>query len=70
MAYEKVTGPLGPERGDILHAVLMALIHNQWAKKGKKPVEFMPEWDRRPQRPEEQMHVLKTLFGGFGGDDS
>lgn len=62
MAYERVTGPVGAERLDILHAVQMALTHNQWAKKPKKPKDFLPEWDQRPaQTPEEMLAMLRAV---------
>lgn len=67
MAYESVTGTLGPERFDILHAVLLSLIHNQWAKKPKKPMDFLPEWDQKKvQSPEDMLEMLKswTLVSG------
>ena len=68
MAYEKVTGPLGPERADVLHAVLLALIHNQWAKKPKKPKDFLPEWDQgRAQTPEEMLAMLRAWTAMAGG---
>lgn len=58
MAYEQIAGPLGPERADVLHAVHMAMLYNQWAAKGKtkKPRDFLPEWDPRArQQTSEQM---------------
>ena len=71
MAYEKVTGPLGPERFDALHAVHMALIYNQWAKKSKtkKPKDFLPEWDRhvRVSSPEEMLNALRAFTAVKGG---
>jgi len=65
MAYEQVAGPLGPERGDILHALEMALMYNAWAAskgKGKKPKDFLPDWDRRAreQTPEDMLGVLRA----------
>ena len=63
MAYEKVTGPLGPERADVLHAIHMAMLYNQWAAKGKgkKPKEFLPNWDQsRAQTPEEMLAMLRA----------
>jgi hypothetical protein len=62
LAYEQVAGPIGPERDDILHAVLVALIHNQWAKKSKRPKDFLPEWDQgRKQSPDEMLAHLRMF---------
>ncbi|MEX1037858.1 MAG: hypothetical protein WDZ96_03265 [Acidimicrobiia bacterium] len=70
MAYEKVTGPFGGERMDVLHAVQMALIHNQWAKKPRKPKDFLPEWDRKKaQTPEEMLAMLRAITGVKGGEE-
>jgi hypothetical protein len=63
MAYEKLAGPLGAERDDIRHALLMALTHNLWAKRSKKPDEFLPVWNRTPQTPEQQQRILQALWG-------
>jgi hypothetical protein len=69
MAYEQVAGPLGPERLDLLHADLMALTFNIWAKKGKekKPKDFVVDWDRKKaQSPEDMLAMLRnwTVFAG------
>jgi len=70
MAYERVVGPLGGERFDVLHAIQMALVHNQWAKKPKKPRDFMPEWDRpKAQSPEEMLAMLRAITGMKGGQE-
>lgn len=72
MAYEQVTGPLGPERFDVLHAIHMAMLYNQWATKGKekKPKEFLPDWDRkaREQTPEQMLGVFRMWAAATGGN--
>lgn len=70
MAYEQVTGPLGPERFDILHADMMAMLYNPWAKKGKekKPKDFMPDWDQnKKQTPMDMLSMLKNWTAFAGG---
>lgn len=69
-AYERVHGPLGPSRGDVLHAVHMALVYNQWAEKGKtkKPKDFLPEWDQRSETEEQQIARGRMWVQMMGGD--
>lgn len=70
MAYERVAGPLGPERDDILTALLATVVHNVFAKKGKKVKDFLPEWDRKPQTPEDMLHTLRHLNRIYGGEEN
>lgn len=71
MAYEEITGPLGPERGDIHAGIIASTIANVNRKKGKrpyKPQEFMPTWDRpRANTPQQMANFLKSLTLGLGG---
>lgn len=72
-AYEQMTGPLGPERDDILFAQLCAVVANsQKDKKSKKakPKDFLPQWERtRGERQTWQQHksIAKALNAAFGG---
>jgi hypothetical protein len=71
MAYEKVTGPLGPERGDLLHAVVMAALVNPWTKKPAKPKDFLPVWDRgAKQTPEEMLAMLRAMTAVHSGKET
>lgn len=73
MAFEQVYGPLGPERVDLLFAMLMATVANAAPRrKGKSPAtpkQFLPRWDQnRPQQtPEEQLALVYQLNAAFGG---
>jgi hypothetical protein len=79
MAYEQVTGPFGPERGDLLHGVRASVIANTVASKGRKtkPQDFIPDWDQNKEPDWEQMlatvRVMNSRFGGqdltLGGDE-
>lgn len=71
MAYEKVTGPLGPERGDQLNAVSALVTASPWTGKGQKlhVDDFMPVWDRKPADPEERKKSLKAWVQMMGGSD-
>lgn len=72
MAYERVTGTLGPERDDIHAAMLMTLFYNMWRgkkSKVKKFADFLPEWDQKPQTPEDQFTLVRWLNKAFGGDE-
>lgn len=67
MAYESVTGPLGPVRGDwqaasIAHVTAVVAA----GKKGKrlKLPDFLLRWKaprKRAQSPEAQLEIFKTL---------
>ncbi|WP_240503007.1 phage tail assembly protein T [Streptomyces prasinopilosus] len=75
MAYERVTGPLGPERLDLLHGILSATVANAARGKGKKatPKDFIPEWDQGPKGPMEWRQMLtavKAYNRRIGGTDS
>lgn len=82
-AYERVAGPVGPERLDLLFASLMSTIANvNRSKKTKpfKPEQFMPRWDpkaRPTPRPEmsgeDMLRAVKGYhrrMGGARGDAS
>lgn len=83
MAYEQVTGPLGPERSDVLLASLTATVANTARGKGqraKEPQDFMPKWDQGANRSADWQQMLTTvkslnrrlrghdLTGGGSGD--
>lgn len=68
VAYERVAGPLGQERDDILTALVALVIANfSGSKKRHKLDEFLPKWDRRPQSADEQLSMVKALHVMFGG---
>ena len=62
MAYERVAGPLGPERHDVLSAMTQSTIANAAnSKKGKKyePRQFMPRWDTgEKEDPQSKLHKM------------
>lgn len=69
-AYEVVTGPIGPARGDVQAAIVAATVANSNRGKGKPltPADFVPEWDREPtQTVEEQLAIAYALNAAFGG---
>ncbi|WP_158632379.1 DUF4035 domain-containing protein [Micromonospora sp. Llam0] len=75
MAYERVTGPLGPARGDIQAAIVASTIANSnRGKRGKRyrPEDFIPEWDRPemetgPQDEHDHLRLIKQLNAQMGG---
>lgn len=72
IAYEKVTGPLGPRRLDVLHGIHTAVVANTAAAKGRKarPRDFIPEWDQDREPDFEQMlATARTLTTALGGTD-
>jgi hypothetical protein len=67
-AFERVHGPLGQTRDDIHTALLLAMLHNQWAKHPKKPAVFLPEWDQPRLSVAEKLKSWAAQFGGDDGD--
>lgn len=72
MAYERVTGPLGPTRGDALHGIRAAVTANTVAARGRKarPGDFIPQWDRgQTATPESMFATVRTITALMGGTD-
>jgi hypothetical protein len=73
MAYEKVTGPLGPERIDSLVAMLTATVANTSRGKGSKtstPKDFMPKWDTGARQDwREMLSAVKAYNRQIGGTE-
>lgn len=72
MAYESVTGPIGPERFDVLNAILAATVANTARAKGRKaePKDFIPEWDQGQSMGwEEMLTAAKAMNRSLGGTD-
>ncbi|MDS1269690.1 DUF4035 domain-containing protein [Lipingzhangella sp. LS1_29] len=73
MAYERVTGPLGPERADLHAAIVASTVAN--ANRGKrgraaKPADFIPRWDRREQSWQEQLATVQRINTALGGSQT
>lgn len=74
MAYERVTGPLGPERTDALVATLAATVANTARAKGRKadPKDFMPKWDQGDKGFtdwQQMLAAVKSYNRRIGGTD-
>jgi len=73
MAYEHVTGPIGPERMDFLHSILAATVSNTARGKGRKaePKDFLPKWDqgarRQPADWQQMLAEVQTMNRRMGG---
>lgn len=68
MAYEQVTGTIGPDRSDIHSGIVASTVANAMkGKKGKKfePKDFIPQWDRKEQTWEDQLAVVKRVHGSL-----
>lgn len=80
--YERLYGPLGPERLDYLFAMLAATIANANRGKGKtayKPAQFAPRWvdvkrwpwaEQEAQGPmtgEQMLKAIKGIHAGMAG---
>jgi len=76
MAYEQVTGPLGPERQDLLFGILTATVSNGSRGKGqraKEPKDFIPKWDqggkREPADWRQMLATVQSMNRRLGGAD-
>lgn len=70
VAYERIAGPLGPERLDILAGVISATVANSQSKKKHKPADFIPQWDqRRGQTWQEQLAAVRAANRALGGTE-
>jgi hypothetical protein len=73
MAYEQLTGPLGPDRGDVLHGIQTAVIANTTAGKGRKarPKDFIPKWDQTKSADwQDMLATARALTSRLGGTDT
>lgn len=71
VAYERIAGPLGPDRGDVQAGVIASTMANVMrGKSGRifKPKDFIPQWDRPVARtPEAMRNALMALTRKLGG---
>lgn len=74
MAYERIAGPLGPERGDYHAAQIAAAVFN--AAKGKRGraaqiKDLLIKWDvgarRAAQDPRDMLRAIKAINRAMGG---
>lgn len=64
IAYEQVTGILGPERLDLLHSITAAAVANTARGKGQRaarPADFVPKWDQAARREQPWQQMLATV---------
>lgn len=71
-AYEKVHGPLGGARDDVLAAMVTAAVYNSRRTRSSdpliKPVDVIPQWDGKPRQTwQEQKAIAQQLAATFGG---
>lgn len=76
MAYEQISGPLGPERLDVLSSILAATVANTARGKGqraKEPKDFIPQWDQGAPAAggdwEQMLSTVESLTRRLRGDD-
>ncbi|MEU1194919.1 DUF4035 domain-containing protein [Streptomyces sp. NPDC005813] len=74
IAYEKVTGPLGGARDDVLMAMLSAVVANANRGKGSRSMkaqDFLPKWDRERRMDwRDMLAAVKSINSRFGGSDT
>lgn len=69
-AYERITGPLGADRGDVQAAIIAATVANTARSKGRvlQPKDFVPKWDRpKAMTPEEMWQAAMQANAALGG---
>ncbi|MFF2774862.1 hypothetical protein ACFVU3_08125 [Streptomyces sp. NPDC058052] len=70
-AYERIAGPIGPDRLDALTALQTAVIANGSRGKNQRPFtpsDFMPQWGGKPRQTWQQMlAAVKTMHVRLGG---
>ncbi|GAA3301296.1 phage tail assembly protein T [Streptomyces cinereospinus] len=70
-AFEMLTGPLGPARGDVQAALVASVVAGVHRSKGAPPKvsDFMPRWDRQRVRksPEELFRMAQQANAALGG---
>lgn len=72
IAYERVTGPLGPARADLQAGIVASTVANANRSKGRRavPADFIPTWDRKPAMDwRQQLATVKTLNRAMRGAD-
>ena len=67
-AYEKVTGPFGAERHDVLASMTAYYIVSALGAKKARLDKMLPVWDRRPQDWRQQREFFKALTVAAGGE--
>lgn len=66
-AYEKVAGPLGAGRDDVLAAMTAYYVVSALGAKNVRLSKLLPTWDRRPQDWREMREMFKALTVANGG---
>ena len=64
-AYERVAGPLGPERLDYLFAQLCAVVVNVQRPKGsaaRRPKDFLLKWDQGAGRVDDPAAMKAAMM--------
>lgn len=66
-AYEKVSGPLGGERGDVQAALVAYHVVTALGAKGVRPDRLVPRWDRGPAQDWRQMKAAAEAHTRLAG---
>lgn len=70
LAYERVSGTFGPERGDLQAALVATVVHSLWSKKRRSLKDFLFRWDRgRQLTPEEMLAAVRQVNAAAGGEE-
>lgn len=70
--FEKLNGPLGPERADFHAALIASTLANVHRGKGKPPAkisDFLPQWGQPRQSWQEQKDIARQLNRALGGTE-
>lgn len=66
-AYERVSGPLGPARSELLAGIISATVANAMGGGKATPSDFLPTWDRQPTSAEEMFRRVQAMNSALGG---
>jgi len=66
-AYEQVSGPLGPERNDVLAAMTAFYVLRGLGAKHVELKRLVPEWDRRRQSWQDIAAAARAMTMASGG---
>jgi hypothetical protein len=67
-AYEKVTGPLGAERLDVLATLVAYYVVTALGAKNARLDRMLPQWERKPDQSWQSMKlIVEALNRQFDG---
>lgn len=66
-AFEKVAGPLGGDRDDMLATLTAFYVVKALGSNNARLDTMLPDWDRQPQDWRQMLEIFKALTVAAGG---